>query len=69
MILNHKGSTSVGSDHYFHTCSIKFQIPAKQNNFQVKIVTVTGRNEGLAEWIIDGEHVLLIHEAEHSSGR
>ena len=34
-----------------------FQILAKQNNFQVRIVIDTGGNVGLAEWIIDGIHV------------
>ena len=31
---------------------------AKQNNFQVRIVIATGGTVGLAEWIIDGTHVL-----------
>ena len=34
-----------------------FQNLAKQNNFQVRVAT--GETVGLAEWIIDGTHVLL----------
>ena len=32
---------------------------ANQSNFQAKIVIATGGTIGLAEWIIDGTHVLL----------
>ena len=36
-----------------------FQNLTKQNNFQVRIVIATGWTVGLAEWIIDGTHVLF----------
>ena len=59
-----RGRTTVttGSDHYFHMwclyvrTSPLFEI--KQNNFQVKIVIVTGGTVGLAEWIIEGTYFL-----------
>ena len=37
---------------------LTFQNLAKQNNFQARIVMATDRTVGLAEWIIDGTHVL-----------
>ena len=37
---------------------IFFQNLAKQNNIQVRIGIATGGTVGLAEWIIDGTHVL-----------
>ena len=37
---------------------ITFQNLAKQNEFQVRIVIVSGGNVGLAKWIIDDTHVL-----------
>ena len=59
-------------DHYFRTCCLSaarssvrpsvptFQNLAKQNNLQAIIVIATGGNVGLAEWIIDGTHVLHV---------
>ena len=57
---------TAGSDHYLHTWCLyvcrsvpTFQNPAKQNKFHVRVVTATGGTVGLAEWIIDGTHVLF----------
>ena len=50
------------SDHYIRTCCPyvpAFQNLSKQNNFQVRIVIASGGTVGLAEWIIDGTHVLF----------
>ena len=53
-----------GNDHYFYTCRT-FQNLANQLNIQVRRVITTGGIVGLAEWIIDGKHVLFFffHEA------
>ena len=51
------------SDHYFRTCCLSvptFQNLTKQNNCQSRIVFATGETVGLAEWIIDGTHVLYL---------
>ena len=48
-----------GSDHYFHTRCLSvptFQIRAKQNHFQVRIMIATGVTVG----IIDDTHVLCM---------
>ena len=37
-----------------------FQNHAKQNNFQVRIVIVTGGTVGQAEWLIEGTHIFVL---------
>ena len=54
---------TAGSDPCSHVVSVRpsvpnFKYPAKQNNFQVRIVIATGGTVGLVEWIIDSTHVL-----------
>ena len=63
-------SVKAGSDNYFHIWCLYFRlyvrpsaVPtfqklAKQNNIQAGIAIATGATVGLAEWIIDGTHVL-----------
>ena len=61
---------TAGSDHhtclYLRTCT--FQNLAKQTHLRVKIVIATGGAVGLAEWIIEGTHVLAFKPWNWNNG-